>query len=136
MRVKNKNLNLSDKNKKVVYKEELDTPLESYYHMGANCSLYNIDGIKYLMNIDDLSYLRADEYLQTIHKVKADEVNRLDKISYKYYNTPELFWLIASVNYIDPFELYEGQELFIPNLRAFDFVAMNKDTFQQKSSFI
>lgn len=129
MRIKDYDLTLSDDNKIVVEKEKDDMQMESYYHMGANCSLYDINGTKILMHLDDMSYLRQDAYLQTKHIVKENEIGRLDMISYKYYKTPELFWLIAEVNYIDPFELYEGQELLIPSLQAFDFKAMNKETF-------
>ena len=42
------------------------------------------------------------------------EVNRLDLISWKYYRTPELFWVIMAVNDItDPFNVKEGAILRI-----------------------
>lgn len=134
MRIKNYDLNLSAYNKKIKYPTELDIPLESYYHAGTNCSFYEINGTNFLLFLDDLSYLRKPEYLQKIHIVTENDINRLDKISYKYYNTPELWWLIAEVNYIDPFELYVNQELIIPNIREFDFRSMIKSSFQQQSS--
>lgn len=134
MRVENiDSLDLKDHNKKYVYQENLETPLESYYHMASNCALYEIDGVKYPLFMEDLSFLKNDAYLMTIHKVTAPEVERLDIISYKYYKTPELWWLIAEVNNIDAFDMYEGQELIIPELRAFDFYSMSKDNFQYKS---
>lgn len=135
MRVKDYDLTLSVENKKVYFPEVLDTPLESYYHSGANCSLYNIDKEKFLLFLEDLSYLRKEDYLQTVHLVKPEEIDRLDNISYKYYRTPELWWLIMAVNpEADPFDLYEGQELLIPDLREFDFRSMMKDNFVQKNS--
>jgi hypothetical protein len=41
---------------------------------------------------------------------------------------------LTEVNYIDPFELYEGQELLIPNLQEFDFKCMIKDNFQSRNT--
>lgn len=134
MRIKDYDLNLAVNNKKIYHPEKLDTPLESYYHSGANCSLYNIDKEKFLLFLENFDYLRKDEYLQKKHTVKLEEIDRLDKISYKYYGTPELWWIISSVNYIDPFELTEGMELLIPNIREFDFRSMLKSNFQQKAT--
>ena len=134
MVVKDYDLDLVDSNNKVYNPEELNTPLESYYHMSANTQLYNIDGVKMALFLDDMSYLNKEGQLQKKHVVTRQEIDRLDMISYKYYQTPELWWLIAEVNFIDPFELYEGQELIIPVLREFDFRTMLKDNFQQASS--
>lgn len=133
MRIKDYDLNLSPNNKKVYYPINLDTPLESYYHSASHCSLYDIDNEKVLLFLDNFENLRKPEFLQNKHIVIEEEINRIDKISYKYYKSPELWWIIAEVNYIDPFELYVGQELFIPSLREFDFISMNKDNFKYSS---
>lgn len=133
MRVKDNGLNLVAHNTEVIDPEGLSTPLESYYHMSSNCSLYNIDGAKFALFLENHDYLFKEGQLQQKHKVTPDDIDRIDRISYQYYGTPELWWLIAQVNDIDPLELYEGQELVIPNIREFDFRTMLKDNFQQSS---
>jgi hypothetical protein len=61
------------------------------------------------VKIDDSKY---DKY----HEVEKSEENRLDIISYKYYNTPEYYWIIAMANNIvDPFVIKAGDVLRIPN---------------------
>ncbi len=134
MKVKDYALTLTKRNSTVISPNNLNTPLESYYHFGSHCKLYDINKEKILIFLDDFSYLRKPEYLQKKHIVTKNEIGRIDKISYKYYNTPELWWLLAEVNYIDPFELYEGQELLIPNLQEFDFKCMIKDNFQSRNT--
>ena len=53
----------------------------------------------------------ADEYF-IVTKIEED---RLDIISYKYYNTPKYWWVIAMANYIfDPFDIPVGTKLRIP----------------------
>jgi len=54
-----------------------------------------------------------------LHTVEAGEVGRPDTISYKYYSTPELYWVILWVNGIaDPFEaLFPGVVLRVPTLQ-------------------
>lgn len=50
------------------------------------------------------------------HIVEHSEVNRLDIISEKYYNTPDYWWAIALANgMIDPFVVSEGVMLRIPS---------------------
>lgn len=49
------------------------------------------------------------------HEVKTEETNRLDKIAYRYYRNPTLWWVIAYANDIlDPFQLERGELLRIP----------------------
>ena len=136
MRVKDYDLTLVSKNCDVNLPIEVDSAIESYYHMAPNCKLYDIDGVKFALFLNNMSNLRHSEYLQATHIVDKQDINRLDKISYKYYNTPELWWLIAEVNYIDPFDLRLGQELLIPKLSDFDFITMIKSSFQQRNENI
>lgn len=53
----------------------------------------------------------------TEHVVTNDEVGRLDKISYKYYRNPLLWWVIAKANNIEnPMEdVVLGTRLLIPS---------------------
>jgi len=133
MKPKDYDLNLAPTNKIVNKPIIFNTMIESYYHMGQHNKIYDIDKTKFLLFLHDFSILRKPEYLQKIHTVTSDEIGRIDTISYKYYKSPELWWLLAEVNYIDPFELYEGQELLIPNLREFDFISMQRDTFAMRN---
>lgn len=84
----------------------------SYHHMSRNCFQYKIKQIKmnlFQKNFNIPSYIQGE----TNHVVKSNEISRLDNISWKYYGTPELWWFIAHINNIDPFELKEGQNLRI-----------------------
>ena len=50
-----------------------------------------------------------------IHEVKAGEENRLDLISYNYYGSPLLWWVIAEASDItNPFNVPIGTLLRIP----------------------
>lgn len=50
------------------------------------------------------------------HIVEHDEVGRLDIISYRFYNTSELWWAIATAsNIYDPFSIKLGMRLRIPD---------------------
>lgn len=50
------------------------------------------------------------------HQVTATDYLRLDLISYKYYLTPEYWWVIALANdLLDPFSLAIGTILRIPS---------------------
>ena len=84
----------------------------SFHHMSRHCNQYRMKQLK--MNIfqkvfDIPDYIRGEK----VHTVQSNEINRLDNISWYYYNNPELWWFIASINNIDPFELKEGQQLRI-----------------------
>lgn len=59
----------------------------------------------------DIPESNEDKY----HVVQSGEKNRLDLISYKYYGTPLLHWVIAEANDIsDMFEVEIGRILRIP----------------------
>lgn len=51
----------------------------------------------------------------TLYTVKSGEEGRLDLISYKFYGTPFLWWLIAyASNIVDPISVSVGTVLRIP----------------------
>lgn len=54
--------------------------------------------------------------IKTIHTVKHGD--RLDKLSFKYYNTPTYWWVIAKANDIVDGSLYPepGKKLLIPTI--------------------
>lgn len=56
-------------------------------------------------------------YQYTTTTVLSNETNRLDLVSYRVYNTPVHWWIIARFNSIlNPNELPAGTLLKIPNL--------------------
>lgn len=57
-----------------------------------------------------------ERYDDVLHKVAVEEEGRLDKISYKYYDTERLWWCIAMRNKIVDVvgEVIAGTNLFIP----------------------
>ena len=56
-------------------------------------------------------YNETDSY----YEVTNETENRLDKISYKFYNTPEYWWVIAYANNVfDCFNIPRGKILRIP----------------------
>ena len=53
------------------------------------------------------------------HLVEAGEENRLDLISYKFYGTALLYWVIAEASGIDdPFDVPAGITVRIPSKQA------------------
>jgi hypothetical protein len=89
---------------------------DSRHHMAVNSELYKFEGIGvlplFLRNfVDSVPEYVSGEYA---HRVREGEVNRLDLISWKYYGTPELFWVIMAVNdIVNPFDVAEGTVLRI-----------------------
>lgn len=51
------------------------------------------------------------------HTVSSGEVGKLDLISYKYYKTTDLWWVIAQANgVINPLRVEPGTRLRIPSI--------------------
>jgi hypothetical protein len=87
---------------------------ESMHHMASNSALYKFENVgcipMFIKNYVVPSYVNGE----TSYKVKHSEVNRLDNISYKFYRTPELFWVLMITNdIINPFDIPEGTTLRI-----------------------
>lgn len=90
------------------YAEKVDnSTISSRHHMSTNSMLYKYASSGkmplFLKNFIDLP-----EYIEgeTSHLVRENEVNRLDWLSWQYYNTPELWWVIMAVNnIINPFDI-------------------------------
>lgn len=90
-----------------MYTKVNNSTFANKHHMASNSILYNIDGAgvlpmftKTFNNIPD--YIQGEQS----HIVRDTERYRLDNISYKYYGTPELLWVIMSVNNItNPFTI-------------------------------
>lgn len=88
--------------------------MECKHYMATNTTLYKFKDIGTLpMHI---KYIDIPEFVngETSYKIKEMDINRLDNIAYKYYGTPELFWIIMVTNdIIDPFSIKNGAVLRI-----------------------
>ena len=82
-------------------------------------SRYNT--VPYFYHTEDDKYVRglakkvSGEFEYSIHMI--EQTDTLDKLSFKYYGRPDLYWIIADVNNIkDPFiNLYDKFNfLYIP----------------------
>lgn len=72
------------------------------------------DGTEFLESFDKPNIKSSGR--DKFHLVLAGEKNRLDIISYKYYGTPLLYWVIAEVNNIsNPTMVEPGTVLRIPS---------------------
>lgn len=72
--------------------------------------VYHENWIKRIIDISE-----EDTYIT----VDMTRENRLDMISYEYYNTPRFWWVIAIANDIlDPFDVPIGTQLRIPTLSS------------------
>lgn len=90
----------------------------------ATQKLSRYSNLRRIVNEDDVSYIESPEKIiikestkDTFYSVGAGFENRLDLISYKFYNTPFLWWVIAEVNHLyNPMFVEVGTILRIPSL--------------------
>ncbi len=110
--------------KPTLYSEQVEqSPYVSKHHMGSNCHLYNYIGSGYLPMFLK-NFVNIPDYVENevLHIVTSNEVNRLDLIAWKYYQNPELFWVIMAVNNIlNPFEIKENTVLRILPLSYIEY---------------
>lgn len=97
------------------YPDPADRLAGSRYH---HCDRIRDDeGDEYLESYEGLSFPERPD--DRYHQVEPGEVNRLDLISYKYYGTPLLYWVIAEASGLDdPQEISAGATLRIPSRAA------------------
>ena len=63
------------------------------------------------------SNLTKSSYIYDTVTVLANEAGRLDLVSYRVYNTPVYWWIIARFNsIINPCEVHQGTKLKIPRI--------------------
>ena len=100
--------------------EESKNSSKSYSDRYKNCKiLKDIETKEVLLStreIVDIPSHPNDLY----HRVKSNEVSRLDLLAHKYYSNPLLWWVIAQANDIyDPMTmLLPGTLLRIPSLEV------------------
>ena len=76
--------------------------------------LVSWDGYEFIESVDDLEI--KESVNDVFHQVMPEEEGRLDLISYKYYGTVLLWWVIAKVSLIeDPLTVKAGEVLRIPS---------------------
>ena len=98
--LKNKSKNHSDRYKNCKILEDADTS----------------DVLLSTREIQEIPTNPSDIY----HRVKSNEVSRLDILAHQYYKNPLLWWVIAQANGIsDPFRLIESGTLVrIPTIET------------------
>lgn len=82
--------------------------------------------LKRYTNEDGKSYIETprkfvikESTKDIFYSVEKGYENRLDLISYKFYNSPFLWWAIASMNHIDnPMKVEAGMVLRIPSMSS------------------
>ena len=120
--IKNKKFNFNTDHDiyfgKFIYNNEdvkILTPI-NYSHVSRykNVSTINDEYRHHVLN----KFVKLQKYTRDIFIVTNNYVNRLDKISYKFYNQDQYWWLIAYYNNIyDPLtEVYLGKKLYIPSI--------------------
>lgn len=81
--------------------------------------IYEYDG-KLFYETYDRPSVETNSFNDQIHVVQMGEEKNLPLISFLYYGTVELWWLIAEANDIgDPFDVHAGDTLVIPDLVSF-----------------
>jgi|SRR5581483_2149796 len=93
------------------------SPFVSRDSMFNNAKLYVDDGSNQFFSFTkNISF--PESQTDSFHVVQAGEVNRLDIISNNFYQTPNLWWVIAVANNIvNPFsDVYVGKPLRIPDI--------------------
>ncbi len=99
----------------IPFGEKIDhNSMECKHHMSTSTNLYKFEGIGTLPI--HMKYINIPEFVngETSYIIKEMDINRLDNIAYKYYNNPELFWIImVTNNIIDPFSIKNGDVLRI-----------------------
>ena len=98
-----------------MYTKTEQSTFKNKHHMSANAVLYNIPQAGVIPMFVS-QYLNIPAYVEgeKSHIIRKSEVNRLDNIAYKYYDTPEFIWILMAVNnIIDPFNIKENTVLRI-----------------------
>ena len=105
------------------------------HHFESNSLYYSIPSIgKISLFLKNFEKYTVNPYLlkripnMSFYTVPKEEENRLDLISWYFYKTPELFWIIMAINdIIDPFDVKEGTVLKIPPKDFIEFELIRKE---------
>ena len=90
--------------------------LGKYSRFGGQQTFQNVDGRMFFGTFNPPAFPVSPT--DTFHTVRQGEPLRLDLLSYQFYRTPELWWVLALVNDIlSPFDDIEiGDVLRVPSL--------------------
>ena len=100
--------------------EELRNTSKDYTDRYRSCKLLKDKNTGEVLlstrNIEVIPYNTQDKY----HRLKSQEICRLDVLAHKYYQNPLLWWIIAQANNItNPFICLEsGTLLRIPSIET------------------
>lgn len=102
----------------------------SRHHMSMNSYLYQYPEGNILLATKSFADIIPD-YVdgEETYRLRENDLHRFDRISYKFYGTPELWWVIAAVNnIIDPFnDPQENMALRILPLHYVEYALLRYD---------
>lgn len=119
--------------------KEYPSKIKSSYYLKTGQALDRLSryGIyKRLVDEDGNVYIESPNKINikpskddSFYMIESGYENRMDLISYKFYGTPLLWWVIAMMNKIqDPLDIKVGDILRIPTMRSiYDSGVLNKN---------
>lgn len=103
-------------NPNLTYSEITENRLSNTSYLNLFNILQNLEDKNYFFNIWKGYEVNEEIYVNTYYEMyKVEDGDYWDSISYKYYQTPYLWWILVIVNGVNnPFEyLEDGKEIFI-----------------------
>ena len=97
--------------------EKIEETVQSRYSSKVNMNLKNGDTIIRNLRISDLEIEESDEDI--VYKIEPSERYRPDLLALKYYNNPNLAWVLLAANNMKTiFDFKDGVVIRIPNVTS------------------
>lgn len=97
--------------------EKIEETVQSRYSSKVNLNLKNGDTIIRNLRISDLEIEESDEDI--VYKIEPSERYRPDLLALKYYNNPNLAWVLLAANNMKTiFDFKDGIVIRIPNVTS------------------
>lgn len=97
--------------------EKIEETVQSRYSSKVNLNLKNGDTIIRNLRISDLEIEESDEDI--VYKIEPLERYRPDLLALKYYNNPNLAWVLLAANNMKTiFDFKDGIVIRIPNVTS------------------
>lgn len=97
--------------------EKIEETVQSRYSSKVNLNLKNGDTIIRNLRISDLEIEESDEDI--VYKIEPSERYRPDLLALKYYNNPNLAWVLLAANNMKTiFDFKDGVVIRIPNVTS------------------
>lgn len=97
--------------------EKIEETVQSRYSSKVNLNLKNGDTIIRNLRISDLEIEESDEDI--VYKIEPSERYRPDLLALKYYNNPNLAWVLLAANNMKTiFDFKDGVIIRIPNVTS------------------